>query len=211
VSEKSVRNRLFYLTQAISWLDDIRRGLYVSHDKIDRAIRKSDVPRVKSIWKKARKELRVLTGTLATEDKIRKYIVAGSLLRVAAILSIGIFGILYINTMINPQKQTALLKIVSNPVIIALCIIIIPNAFMVVDYFARHSLKEKMVKLGIQEKRRIKGVIDELLEVLAAEAKKGGVDPKKLRFKMFFDDYKHIEVLKEPGFLRRNYEVIPKL
>jgi len=210
VSKRGVKNKLFYLTQAISWLDDIRRGLYVSHDKIDRAIRKSEFPRVKSIWKKARKELRVLTGTLATEDRIRKYVVAGSFLRVAAILSLGIFGIIFANALINPEKSVKLLRIVTNPVIIVICVIIIPNAFMVIDYFARHSLKEKMVKLGIQEKRRIKNVINELLEVLVTEAKKGGIEPEKLKFKMFFNDYDHIEVLKEPGFLRRSYEVMPK-
>lgn len=211
MSKRNIKNKLFYLTQAISWLDDIRRGLYVSHDKIDVAIRRSEFPRVKSIWKKARKELRVLTGTLATEDRIRKYVVAGSILRIAAILSIGIFGIIFANALINPQKSVKLLRIVTNPLIVILCIIVIPNAFMVIDYFARHSLKEKMVKLGIQEKRRIRNVINELLEVLAIEVKKGGVNPKKLKFRMFFNDYEHIEVLKEPGFLRRSYEVVPKL
>ncbi|MHA1723195.1 MAG: hypothetical protein ACTSXW_08970 [Candidatus Baldrarchaeia archaeon] len=211
MSKRGVKNKLFYLTQAISWLDDIRRGHYVSHEKIDKAIRKSDLTRVKSIWKKAKKELRVLTGTLVKEDRIRKYVVAGSFLRVAAILSLGIFGVLYVNAILGFQKHTMLSRIIRNPILIILCIIVIPNAFMIVDYFARHTLRERMVKLGIQEKNRLKKVINELLGVLATEAEKGEIDPKKLKFKMFYDDYDHIEVVKKPGRLRKTYEVIPKL
>lgn len=210
MSEKEIKNRLFYLIQAISWLDDVRRGLFTSPDKIDRAIKKSDLPRVKSIWKKARKELRGLTGTLGTEEKIRKYAIAGTFLRIAAILSISIFGILFINAAMNPQKNVTLLRIITNPVVIILFIIIIPNAFMIVDYFARHTVREKMVKLGIKEKKRIKDVINELLKILAAETKRGGVNPKKLKFRLFFNDYEHVKILKKPGLIRKSYEVIPK-
>ncbi len=210
-TEKKIRGKLFYLTQAISWLDDVRRGLYTSPEKIDKALLRSDLPQVRSIWKKAKKELRILTKNFAMEKKIRKYVVAGTFLRATAVLSLGIFGLLYMNAAMNPQKMMWLVSFIKNPISIVLFIIIIPNAFMIIDYFARQNLKEKMIEIGIQEKRRLKEVINQLLEVLVKEAKKGKVEAKKLKFRLFFNDYEHIEILKKPGRLRKTYEVIPKL
>jgi len=210
-AEKKIRGKLFYLTQAISWLDDVRRGLYTSPEKIDKALLRSDLPQVRSIWKKAKKELRILTRNFAMEKKIRKYVVAGTFLRATAVLSLSIFGLLYVNAAINPQKKMWLVSFIKNPISIILFIIIIPNAFMIIDYFARQNLKEKMIEIGIQEKRRLKEVINQLLEVLVKEAKKGKVEAKKLKFRLFFNDYEHIEILKKPGRLRKTYEVIPKL
>lgn len=209
--KKKIKSQLFYLTRAISWLDDVRKGLYTNPEKIDKAILKSDLPQVKSIWKKAKKELRVLTRNFAMEKKIRKYAIAGTFLRTAAVLSLGLFGLIYVNTLMNFQKKIWLINLVRNPISIILFIIVIPNTFMIVDYFARQNLKERMIEIGIQEKKRLKKVINQLIEILVKEAKKGKIKPKKLKLRLFFDDYEQIEVLKKPGRLRKTYEIIPRL
>ncbi len=204
---RSEAKKLLPLARAITYLDEIRNGIFVTTEKIDQEIDRCGIPETKKVWKKIRKDILQLSTKLAKSGEVRKFTLLGAYLRSGAILSVLGYGVLYVMAVMN--RDVFLMSIASNKVVIWTMVTIIPITFLVIDYFTRLHIKESMLTMGIEDKAKLKRVIDSLLEILAREIKERGVNRKKLAMSLFHDDYKYIEVKKRPGFLRSTYEVLP--
>ncbi len=201
---------LISLSEAITELDNIRAGYFVNPRKIDDKIGKVRIGDIGSKWKVAKKQIFTITSKAKKRGRTGKYIVYSAVLRIAAILSLGLIGISFLLAMIQPQRWLWLAELIQNPFLVVLLVIVIPNSFLIVDYLARHGLREDIMKLDKGEISRIKQITQELMDILAFEAsKQRDVKLEKLRMKLFFNDYNNIRVVKKPGLLRKAYIVEP--
>ncbi len=207
LGRRSEAKKLLPLVRAIVYLDEIRNGIFVTPEKIDQEIERSGISETKKMWKKIRKEIFQLSTKLARSREVRKYTLLGAYLRSGAILSVLGYGVIAVAAVMN--QDPFLISLASNRIVIWTMVTIIPITFLVIDYFTRSRIKESMLTMGIEDKVKLKRVIDDLLGVLATEVKKRGVKRKKLGMSFFHSDYKYIEVRKKPGFMRSTYEVIP--
>ncbi len=207
LGRRSEAKKLLPLARAIVYLDEIRNGIFVTPEKIDQEIERSGLPETKKMWKKVRKEILQLSSKLARSSEVRKFTLLGAYLRSGAILSVLGYGVIAVTAVMN--QDPFLISLASNKIVIWTMVTIVPITFLVIDYFTRMRIKESMLTMGIEDKAKLKRVIDDLLGVLATEVKKRGVNRKKLGMSLFHDDYKYIEVRKKPGFMRSTYDVIP--
>jgi len=207
--KKGKASKLVMLADVISNLDNMRHGVYVSPERVEKEVARIQFPGVRSVWKKCRKEMQDASHVLAVSRKFRKYSALSVLLRFLAItslLSVGfLFALAYVKSEYAPMLET-----VRNPIFILLFIILIPNASAVADYFVRQHVKDYLRASGIKERKRLKRVIEELIAILIREAKKADIDKNKLRIKLFYVDYKNVEVVKKPNIFRKFYIAVPK-
>ncbi|MHA1632657.1 MAG: hypothetical protein ACTSXC_07640 [Candidatus Freyarchaeota archaeon] len=206
---KVKESKLVMLARVISDLDNMRYGIYVSPERVEKEIARIRFSGVRSAWKKCRKEMYEVSRSLAASQKFRKYSVLSVLLRFLAVASLLSVGFLFLLAYIKPEFMS-MLGVVRNPIFILIFIMLIPNAAAIADYLVRQHVKDRLRASGIKERRRLKHAIDELISILVREAKKVKVDRKKLKIKLFYVDYNGIEVIKKPGIFRKFYIAIPK-
>jgi len=207
---KSKVSKLVMLADVISNLDNLRYGVYVSPERLEKEIVKIPFSGIRSVWKTGRKEIQEASRTLASSQKFRKYSTLSVLLRFLAVTSLLSVGILFAFVYFR-SEYLPMLQIVRNPIFIVVFIILIPNASAVADYFVRQHVKNYLRASRIKERKRLKRVIDDFLAILVREARKAGVDRNKLKIKLFYIDYKNIEVVKKPSIFRKFYIVVPKV
>ncbi len=199
------------LSSIVSELDNLRAGFYVSPRKIDMRLSKLPIAGIRSIWKKGKKEILELEMGLSRERKFQRYVSLSFLFRNLSIISISFIGGVFALSYSNPSKYGFLLDIVTNPLIVIILVIIIPNIYFVLDYISRNYVKEHFSDIKVENRRRIKLVINELLTILVNEIKKYNVDTDKIKLRFFYTDYKYIKVLKKPNIFRKYYIVTPKV
>jgi len=199
------------LSSIISELDNLRAGFYVSPRKIDMKLSKLPLTGLRSIWKKGKKEILELEMGLSRERKFQRYVSLSFLFRNLSIISISFIGGAFALSYANPSKFSFLIDIVTKPLIVIILVIIIPNIYFVLDYLSRNYVKEHFSGIKVESRRRIKLVINELLDVLINEIKKYKIDENKIKLKFFYTDYKNIKIMKKPSIFRKYYIVIPKV
>ncbi len=215
-SKKSVvkdkENQLAHLAEVVTELDNIRAGRMVAQKKISMQLSKVKIGNVWAKWKIVRKEIQNITLKTKRREKTRKSIIYSAILRTGAIVSLGLYGIFFLLAYLQPKKWIGAIEILRHPLSIAVFIILIPNAFMIIDYFTRQRIKEDIINLDKGETRRIKQIIQDFIDIIAKEREKTkGLNLKRIRLRLFFKDYNNIEILKKPRFLRQYYLVVPKL
>jgi len=202
-------SKLLMLADVISKLDDMRYGVYVSPERVEREVERIPFPGLRGVWKKCRREMRDVSRVLAASRKFRRYSTLSVLLRFSAVASLVSVGFLFILAYFK-SEYTPILETVRNPIFILIFIILIPNASAVADYFVRQHVKDYLKASGIKERRRLKQVIEEFIAILIREAEKAGVDRSKLKLKLFYVDYRNVEVVKKPNVFRKFYVAVPK-
>ena len=207
---KKVEQYIVELGSVISELDNLRRGYYVSPRKIDHRLSKLPIPKVRSVWKKGRKEILELEMGISKREKLRRYISLSVFFRHLSIISISFIGASFALYYANPNKFSFLLKLATSPLIVLLLIIVIPNIYLVLDYLARSYIKEHFSNIRVESRRRLKVVINELLAILIDQMKRYNIKADKIKLKVYHTDYKSIEIVKKPSIFRRYYIIKPK-
>jgi len=193
----------------ISKIDSLRYGYFVDPEGLNRAVAKLSLPGIKSIWKKARKEIGEFSRSLAKSKKFRKYSMISILLKFFALISVTTILLSFTLVYYKPE-YFPMLKPFVTPFFTIIFMVLIPNVYVITDYFVRRYVKNYLRGLGVKERKRLKSVINELVLILIKEAKKANIDRKKLEIKTFYADYNNLEVIKKPGLLRETYVTIPK-
>ena len=208
---KKTMEYIIILGSIISELDNLRRGLYVSPKKIDSRVNKLPFPRVKSIWKKGRKEILGLEVEISREKRFREYIKWSVFLRNLSIISISFIGFSFALFYTNSSQFSFLIDFVTKPIVALILVVIIPNAYFVMDYMARHYIKDHFARIKVEERKRLKTVINELLDILVSQIRKNDINEEKIKIKIFYTDYNNIKIIKKPNIFRKYYIVIPSV
>ena len=199
------------LCDLIADLDGLRSGFYVSPQKIDKRISRIKIARIRSIWKRARKEILELGYGLSKRGSFRRYVFWSILLKNLAIAAVSFIGASFALAYIDPRRFGVLIDIATNPFIVVLCVILMPNAYFVVDYLARSYVREYFYSAGADKRSRVRNVINEFIKILINEVKKAGLDREKIKLKLYYTDYDNIIVIKKPSIFRRYYIALLKV
>ena len=159
-------------------------------------------------WEKIRPDVETIAYLPNTIPEILKLVKSVAFLR-------AIFPICFFSFILSVLLMMGIVP-VSNK-FVSLFFLFLPIAVMIAFILIDFTIRRKIIKyekkqpnLHSEEKRRIKKVIEELIIKLSKRIKGQSESPSNYKMRLFYDDYKGIEILKRNresvyGIFKKNY------
>jgi len=200
------------LLEAIIKIDMFRDMKVTMPETLEKLLINSGVKGLREELRILKTETKRISGAIAKNKRFMRYTKYAAIFKIASVT-----GVLFIVAMIfaslilhNPFLATIALW---YPVVF-LAIVVLPNAYLITDYYARTELKiMKAQKFGgiAKSTRNLRDLNQRLINKLVEYALKDGKHPKKLRFKIWHLDYQKVRVVRNPWILGKYWLVEPDI
>jgi hypothetical protein len=163
---------------------------------------------LKNTWEKIKPDVETIAFFPNTIPEILKLVKSVALLR-------ALFPICFFSFILSVLMMIGIIP-VSNKFVL-LFFLLLPIAVMLAFILIDLTIRRKIIKyekehsdLHSEEKRRIKKVVEELITKLSKRIKEQSESPSNFKMRLFYDDYKGIEILKRKrervyGIFKKKY------
>jgi hypothetical protein len=159
-------------------------------------------------WEKIKPDVETITFFPDTIPEILKLVKSVAFLR-------ALFPICFFSFILSVLMMIGIIP-VSNKFVLLFFLflpILVMIAFVLIDFTIRRKIikvEKEQPNLHSEEKRRIKKIVEELITKLSKRIKKQGENPSNYKMRLFYDDYKGIEILKRKresvyGIFKKKY------
>ena len=192
---------------------DMFRDLKVTNpEALERMLLQTGVKGLREELRILRRESERLTSILSKEKKLLRRIKIATILKTLAMTGIlALFGLVVLTEFTRNYYYMAIA--LSYPFLLTV-LVIIPNAYLITDYYVRTDIQALKYKGtgGIKKCIENIGKVNEvLINKLIEYARKDGKEAKKLRFKVWHTDYKGVRIVRKPWLLGKYWIVEPIL
>ncbi len=205
-------DKLRCLSSLISMIDSYRAMVLVAPEKVEYRAAESGIPGIRSEVRGVMHDINRIVKAIRAERKLYNLIRLSLVLKIAA--AAPLVALLIILLIGWQGGQTHLLRIFTIFPLMVLFIVVLPNAFLIFDYFVRMRIAEfkgKKVR-GVQRSvERLRDTAQRLIFKLNILTERWGVDPEKVTIRLYHSDYDGILIKKKPSFLLPYYVAVPVL
>jgi len=211
---KKSKDRINYdlLLDVIIKIDMFRDMKVTNPQALERMLIKTGVKGLREELRILRREASRISSAVSSNKKFIRYVRMALILKMAAVTAVLLIIALVILTLITGNPIFASIALWYPILLVA--IVIIPNAYLIVDYYARTELqimKERKARGLIRSYEKLRelnqGLINKLIENALIDKK----HPKKLRFKLWHLDYEGIRIVRRPWLLGKYWVVEPDI
>lgn len=205
-------DRLRSLASLISMIDSYRAMVLVAPEKLEYRAIESGIPGIRKEIREIMHDVDRIVKAIRRERRLYRMIRLSLLLKIAAALPLA--ALLIILLVGWQGGQTYLLQIFTMFPLMVLFIVVLPNAFLIFDYFVRMKIaafKEKKVRGLHRSIERMKEVAQKLIFKLNLLAERWNVEAEKLTIRLYHSDYDGVIIKKKPSFVFPYYVAVPVL
>ncbi|MHA1617463.1 MAG: hypothetical protein ACTSX9_09180 [Candidatus Njordarchaeales archaeon] len=197
------------LLDVIIKIDMLRDLKITDPERLERMLLKTGVRGLREELRIIRREGDRLVSILVREKGLIRRIKIATILKILAIT--GVF-ILFGSVILIEFTRLAIFTIVFSYPFLLLFLVILPNAYLILDYYVRTDIQAlKQRKRGGVKKcdENLRRANQSLINKLIEYAKKDGKKPKDLRFKTWHIDYANVRIVRKPWLLGKYWIVEP--
>jgi len=192
---------------------DMFRDLKVtSPQALERMLMKTGIKGLREELRVLRREVSRIASAVSSNKKFLRYAKTALVLKILAVT--GVLSIVALVVLSLITENYGYVAIALWYPTLLLTIVILPNAYLIVDYLARSELqlmKERRARGLMKSAEKLRELNQMLINKLIENAKLDKKNPKKLKFKLWHLDYKGIRVVRKPWILGRYWVVEPDI